>query len=136
MPSQIQLCNGALDDRSILQLILPPDDRGIAVLRQHCAAPDDSLGRTRSASLALRLGDRASTTIESVWGFHESYQLVWPRQGGALLFSTQARASDDGADPERRPEPGRYFSVDADTTVVTVDLGGDVSGVVHGPAAP
>jgi hypothetical protein len=116
------------------QLLFPPDGRSVALLRYDCGCIDCDY----SATFALRLDSGTAELVERPWADHEVYDIAWPAQGGALVFSTQVNYPDGRSDsiPERRPQAGQFLAVDASGAVQTVGPVPGVDGVAHAPVVP
>jgi hypothetical protein len=125
------LCPAAGHGAGTPQLLLPPDDRPLAIVKSSCGCIDCDL----SGSVAWHAETSALAAIEEVWGGHQVYGVAWLEGGSAAVLSTQSASSDDGA-AEVRPGAGAFFLVGADGAVETVGPLPGVRGVLHSPRAP
>lgn len=119
------LCGDFPQELAVTELIMPYDERPLAILKRYCGCEDCDISR----SLVLRLDNGTHETIESSAGGHEAYGVVWPVEGGARVFSNQSPTDSDG------PSTPEYFAVTVRGEVGTA-TGLDGAPLLHGAAAP
>jgi hypothetical protein len=118
------LCGDALSDSALTELIMPNDERPLAIVKRHCGCTDcDSSG-----SLALRLDRHTHEVVDTQTGEHDAYSVVWPVAGGALVFSSQSVAGEDPSSPQ-------YVDVGERGETAAAD-GLDGEPLLHAPAVP